>query len=362
MAKLRQGKENELPFVILGLFPKDRTGLQWTELWIRAKNAGIGSSDTFSKYLKELLGQGFVEKRVESSRKGAPVVYAITENGLAQLELGKPRKRLMAVMSREVQLDTYPPALKSRLDTIQKSQKFLRGAAYVAKRISFNTVPAKASSIILLDPDTAKDATRWLHSSLLQKLAEHVVDSILRARYQQISGGKVTGSFREESEWITEAFSFQTQLIIDFDGRNLATRTSIEKVMREAERERKMDDSNLDSFKKELLDPSKRAKALESLVANLLQWLTDTYIDVSANDLVKDVRGFWKDAELPNPPKPAEILKMWNDWEQGGIITTTHGEIRVSGKIAQKHPERADDVIFANAHMHLEPPWGKAKS
>jgi DNA-binding PadR family transcriptional regulator len=368
MARLEQRLEKELPFIILRLLPKDKTGIRWNELWERCsehaqmakpEDARICSTGTLSKYLTELQGNGCVRRFVDERRMRAPVVFAITERGLAKLAMHEagPMKDLIPIWKEETQIDTDPVGLKDHLD---KTGRNLRGTL-ISRKIKFFSIPAKPTAAIYVDKGTAKDAT-WHISPKMKELPELVVNSILQARYRQISGGKTTSSFQEQFEWITEALNFEAALIVDFDGRSVVRGFNVKKAVRDSERLRKMHDSSLASFRGELLNPTKRRAAAESFVANRLELMTEEFVGVTAKDLIREVVGCWKEGELPKPLEAIEIRKMLDQWEQDGIITTTDGEIEATEKIRQKHPERAEDVTVAIAHMNIDPPpWGKAK-
>jgi hypothetical protein len=223
--------------------------------------------------------------------------------------------------------------------------------------------------MILVDQNTARDPYKlWKHavraeSSTLRVLCEQYLDSILQARYDEISEGKPTQNFREEYERIRKAMDLEAELVIRFSGRHAF---NFEKEVKQAEQEKKMDLDALSSFKKELLDPSKRIDAVQALVARILERNEG---DITVDGLIDLVANYWKDGGLPTTGSSSlqeeerqrtEILQFLRKWKREGITEIDAEEkIELIGSIANKTSASADSAIMAIAHLSsLVPPWG----
>lgn len=362
MARLKQDRENELPFIVPRILSENKSGLEWSELWNQCKKDGMGSTATLGKYLDILQESGWVKKQVDESRTGAPTVYAITDAGLDQLERHKdrPGKRLIQVASNTTQMTTDPAGIRHYLEKLE--QKKHRSVARIANRSKFYSIPIKCTSTIFFDKNNSKDDTT-VHHSKVKQLPELVANAILQARFDQVSGGKVAKSIREEYEWIRKAFDLEAEIIIDFDGRSSVKRYA-EHTLRKEEKVKKKHERNLTLFRTKLLDQRQRTNAMESLVAFCLKEMTDRSVDEgTAEHLVEDVLYYWKECELPDPPESNQILQILKQWEHDGIVETVEGVIEITGDIEQKQPEKAEGaVIAAIAYMKAyPPPRGKAK-
>jgi len=370
VARLKQEDENKLPFEILKLLARDKTGVRWNELLATCmRTKALGSPSTLSKYLTRLSKEGFVTKRVDDTRKGSPPIYAITDVGLDEISERKAgqsfalrKRRLLAIANKKLELHVHPVGLEYRWSKIQEEQNELRPTIDVGRPIDFHAFPVTVSSMILADQNTADDPYKsWrqavgAESSRLRKLCEEFLDSILQARYDEISKGEPTQNFREEYERIRKAMNLKAEFVVRFNGRYAF---NFEREVQRAERERKMDDEALALFKQELLDPSKRTEAVQAFIARILERNEG---DITAIDLTKLVADYWKDGGLPTTVGKSEILGFLKEWSTEGITKTDAEEkIKLMGSIHDKTAASADGAIVAIAHLSsLVPPWGTA--